>query len=136
METLHTTATLPTQTFLTGRLSLKAGTVSCKATGDGTGTAAATGTSIAGMFVAPHDGARIMAVLDGSVAGVVKVAGSKGGGGGKMAAVTLASSIPKGTHTLQFYKVTEDNAQKNSKGVMTFGGFVLDGGGAGAAFGP
>ena len=46
---------------------------------------------------------------------------------------TLGSVSAAGTHTLEFFKVTEDNTKKGDKGTMSFGGFSLTGGGS---FGP
>lgn len=45
---------------------------------------------------------------------------------------TLGSVSAAGNHTLEFYKVTEDNSQNGSKGTMSFGGFSLSAG----TFGP
>ena len=45
---------------------------------------------------------------------------------------TLGSVSGAGKHTLEFFKVTEDNTRKGSKGVMSFGGFSLSAG----TFGP
>lgn len=42
---------------------------------------------------------------------------------------TLGSVTAAGTHTLEFFKVTEDNTRKGDKGTMSFGGFSLSGGG-------
>ena len=45
---------------------------------------------------------------------------------------TLGSVAGSGVHTLEFFKVTEDNSRKGSKGTMSFGGFSLSAG----TFGP
>ena len=51
---------------------------------------------------------------------------------GPAGSYTLGSVTAAGNHTLEFYKVTEDNSRKGSKGSMSFGGFSLSGG----TFGP
>ena len=55
-------------------------------------------------------GARIRVEVDGELVGFVKL--PKGGG---MAEFELATALPVGFHTVTFLKVTEDNAQKNTK---------------------
>jgi hypothetical protein len=45
---------------------------------------------------------------------------------------TLGSVTAAGTHTLEVFKVTEDNTKKGSQGSMSFGGFSLSAG----SFGP
>eukprot|EP01047_Picozoa_sp_COSAG01_P078586 COSAG01_NODE_14578_length_1436_cov_1.201197_1_plen_338_part_10 len=46
----------------------------------------------------------------------------------------LGSVTAAGTHTIEVFKVTEDNSRKGSRGSMGFGGFSL--GGGGGTFGP
>ena len=55
-------------------------------------------------------GARIRVEVDGELAGFVKLPK-----GGEMAEFGLATALPVGSHTVTFLKVTEDNAQKNTK---------------------
>jgi hypothetical protein len=49
---------------------------------------------------------------------------------GPVDSYTLGSVTAAGTHTLELFKVTEDNSRKGNKGTMSFGGFSLSGGGS------
>ncbi len=44
---------------------------------------------------------------------------------------TLASGLGSGVHTLEVWKATEDNSNKNSTAVGAFGGFTVEGDSAG-----
>jgi hypothetical protein len=89
--------------------------------------------TVSGLFVPPKDGARLRVMIDHELQGFVEIVPEptlNGTRSQKPILYSLGMVDQTGTHTLEFFKVTEDNSQKKSDGVMGFGGFQILYGGA------
>jgi hypothetical protein len=94
------------------------------------------GATVSAYFVSPKDGARLRVMIDGVFFAFCDVApepDQDGQGAPTPVLYGLGSVRTSGNHTLEFFKVTEDNTQKKSKGVLGFGGFAIL---IGGTFGP
>lgn len=94
----------------------------------GVGCTVTGATAISASWSAPRDGARLRVVIDGGKGDGVdaSIVSIKESG---MTRYTMAANlIASATYVLRVFKVTEDNSQKNSKGVLTFGGLVASAG--------
>jgi len=92
------------------------------------------GITVYAQFISSNDGARVRVHVDGAFYNYTSITSSNAVAlpansptklQEGMDAYTLVENLGPGNHTVEFFKVSEDNAQKNSKGVMTFGGFEV-----------
>lgn len=82
------------------------------------------GSTLMACFSSSADGARLLVVVNGSKHSFVQLP-AKSSKAHAAEVYTLVSGLGEGTHTVQVWKVSEDDAQHSLDGIVTFHGFAL-----------